>query len=207
MSDDRRQVSVTGHLLSQSGERRSRQQAIVIAIALIGDYDQCVRFINVGNAAYDQERRNHYRSGHQQNQQLLSPEDLEIFDQTSWSQAFHNYLNYLFKSFNLTPVATENRSRPNKSRSSGSISVETNELCLLLPPGASLAIACVPRSEIVAGCSARPASVVNLRSADTGWLKHSERKMSKSNLPQISAKNCNIWGKYLNWLIGLFGPE
>src|SRR5262249_61186838 len=98
MAYDRRQVCVTGHLLRQSGERRFRRQEIVIATALIGDDDQGVRFIYVGNAAYDLKRRNHYRSGNQKNQQLLSPEDLEKFDWTSWSQTSHNYL---FKSFNL----------------------------------------------------------------------------------------------------------
>src|SRR5215813_9136815 len=96
-------------------------------------------------------------------------------------------------SFSLMTVATENRSKPNKSRSNGSTSARMNVPLLLLLSGASRTLVCVPMGMAV-DCFAVDCFAVDCfegssdapgppdwQVADHGWPTHRERMMRKTN--------------------------
>src|SRR5215468_3978227 len=96
-------------------------------------------------------------------------------------------------SFSLMPVATANRREPNKSRSSGSISVNMNVPFLLLMSGASRDDVCDPMSGTAVGRSAGSADAPGTRDwqiADTGWP--TKIKMRSTNLMQNLVNTCDM---------------
>src|SRR5215475_5315137 len=81
-------------------------------------------------------------------------------------------------SFSLMPVAMENRSKPNKSRSNGSTSVKMSAPSLLSTPGGSWDVVSVLMSGMVVGFFAGSASAPGplvWQIADPGYPAHRER--------------------------------